>query len=379
MDDREERVELVARDSAGPAGLWGDVAADGLPGMIGAAPVMLELARLVRRVARLPVAVLLRGESGTGKDLVARAIHALSARRAEPFVAINSAGLDDQLGQSTLFGHVRGAFTGAAVRREGCFRKAHRGTLFIDEIGAMPLAVQAMLLRVLETGVVTPLGGDTQTHVDVRVVAATCEGLEDRVGEGAFRADLYQRLAGCVVVVPPLRERLEDLPRLCEAGLADLFPGMALSRAALDALARHGFPGNVRELRNVLVQAALGADGGVIEACHVRAVLSARRSPSVRPPPTDRPAPKLGDEALLAILAKCDGSLSAGARCAGLPRSTFRDRVHKAQVRQRAREQRGVARPQNSPTSAAPRPSLPMAGTSMIEPAWPAESSESTK
>src|SRR5262245_2650680 len=162
-----------------------------LPGMIGRAPAMLRLGALVQKVASLSVPTLVRGESGSGKELVARAIHALSARSEGPFVAINAATLEGDLAASALFGHSRGAFTGASQERQGAFRRADGGTLFIDEVGSLPLKVQAALLRVVEEGAVRPLGDDRVVAADVRIVAATCEPLEAMVDRGQFRTDLY--------------------------------------------------------------------------------------------------------------------------------------------------------------------------------------------
>ena len=185
-----------------------------LDGVIGGAAAMLRMASSVRKIAALRLPVLLRGESGTGKDLVARAVHDESPRAARPFVAINAATISRELAESELFGHQRGAFTGAVRDRRGAFREASGGTLFLDEIASLSLEVQAKLLRVVEEGMVRPLGAESSTPVDVRLVVATCEPLERMVKERLFRADLYERIAVCVVQVPALRERSEDIPAL---------------------------------------------------------------------------------------------------------------------------------------------------------------------
>ncbi|MBW2524921.1 MAG: sigma-54-dependent Fis family transcriptional regulator [Deltaproteobacteria bacterium] len=288
-----------------------------LPGLIGDAPPMQQLARLVRRCARLRMPVLLRGESGTGKDLVARAIHAVGQGPATPYVPINGATLRSDLAGSELFGHLRGAFTGAVRERLGAFQRANRGTLFLDEVAALPLAVQAALLRVVEDGLVTPVGSDTPRAVTVRLVAATCEPLEEHVRAGRFRADLYQRLASCVVEVPPLRRRLADLPALAEHLLAtsELGPHR-LDEAAYEALRAHRWPGNVRELRNVLVQAALEADGQRIGLAEVAQVLASRRTSYRR---------RLTPEQARQLLAQAGGNVSKAARRARMARTTFRD------------------------------------------------------
>ncbi len=207
-----------------------------LPGLVGGSPAMRALAAGVRKVAPLRLPVLLRGESGTGKDLVARALHEASGRAGGPFVVLNAAAIARELAESELFGHRRGAFTGAVRDRRGAFREADGGTLFLDEIGAVPLELQAKLLRVVEEGVVRPVGGEATVQVDVRLCVATCEPLEAMVAARRFRADLYERLAVCVVVVPPLRERAEDIPALSRhllatSDLGDPRPPLAGQRA----------------------------------------------------------------------------------------------------------------------------------------------------
>jgi DNA-binding NtrC family response regulator len=291
--------------------------------MLGDSRPMQELAAVVERVARLRVPALLRGESGSGKELAARALHALSKRSAGPFVAINGASLSESLAASTLFGHVRGAFTGANNPRVGAFRRADGGTLFVDEIASVPRPTQALLLRVLEDFAVTPVGGDASAEVDVRLVTATCEDLELAVHRGQFRADLYQRIATCIVRIPPLRRRIADLPVLAEAALEQT-PGLSLAPGATSALQRHPFPGNVRELRNIVLQAAIHADGDVITADDLARVLAYRGAQ------TATVAPDITHAAALALLARAAGNISEAARMAGLPRSTFRDRLRKA-------------------------------------------------
>jgi hypothetical protein len=293
--------------------------ADGgrLPGVIGSSLAMRRLAAAVRGVGPLRLPVLLRGESGTGKDVVARAIHSESARGRKPFVVLNAATIRPELAESELFGHERGAFTGAVRERRGAFREAHQGTLFLDEIAALPLDVQAKLLRAVEQGTVRPLGGEADARIDVRLVAATCEPLEQMVRERAFRADLYERLAVCVLRLPPLRDRADDIPALArhllgtsEVGQRDLAP------CALAALRRHPWPGNVRELRNVLVQAAIACPQGPLRAQHVYDVLVARDEAGGR---------KLTPEDAVRIFEECDYNVSAAARRADLPRTTMRD------------------------------------------------------
>jgi DNA-binding NtrC family response regulator len=317
-----------ARDDGAPA-RWPRIgAADAagaqrrLPGLVGDAPPMRRLTQLVERVAPLEAPVLVRGESGSGKELVARALHQWSRRAAGPYVTVNAATLGEDLGGSALFGHARGAFTGAHEARSGAFRRAHRGTLFIDELGSLPLRVQATLLRAVEEGVVQPLGEDRSHAVDVRLVAATCEPLEHMVARGAFRADLYQRLSVCVLAVPALRERLSDLPALVRylvsaSGMGDY----RVADDAIDLLQHYSFPGNVRELRNVLTQAAICASSGSIGAAEVAEALAQRSTPL---------KPRLTPEEALSLLDEHGGNISAAARSAGVPRTSFRDLARRA-------------------------------------------------
>jgi len=238
--------------------------------LIGATAPMQRLFDMVGRIADRPLAVLLLGETGTGKTAVARSIHEQSGRRGGPFVAINCAALPAELVESTLFGHVKGAFTGAHRDAAGVFRQADGGTLLLDEIGEMPLALQPKLLHALETGTVRPVGGDREVPVDVRLVTATHRALFDDLGD-RFREDLYYRIAGIELTVPPLRERAADLPLLAARILAE--PSTAaparLTGAAARVLAAHAWPGNVRELINVLTRAAALAGDDPIDVDHV--------------------------------------------------------------------------------------------------------------
>jgi transcriptional regulator with GAF, ATPase, and Fis domain len=232
-----------------------------MPEVIGDSDELLGVVETLRRVARTECSVLITGETGTGKELFARAVHRASSRRGAPFVAVNCAAIPDTLLETELFGHVKGAFTGAAAARAGRFMAADGGTIFLDEIGDLPPAAQAKLLRVLESRAVSPLGADAEIAVDVRVVAATHRDLETMVAAGTFRADLYFRLAVVPVALPPLRERGEDLRLIAEACLARL--GAQLGRPvcldadALDRLREHHWPGNVRELSHVMERAAI--------------------------------------------------------------------------------------------------------------------------
>ena len=237
-----------------------------------------HLRRVVSDITRLhrfgSTSVLITGESGTGKELVARAIHHQSPRARGPFIAINCAAIPEALAESTIFGHVKGAFTGAATERKGAFELADGGTLFLDEIGDMPALLQAKLLRVLEESEVTPVGAGAATRVDVRVVSATNATLEEKVAAGEFRADLFYRLARYVVETPPLRDRPEDLPLLAAHFLRLFANEMGAAPPALDSdalalLRSHPFPGNIRELKNTLERALILSGGKTIGRDHL--------------------------------------------------------------------------------------------------------------
>jgi DNA-binding NtrC family response regulator len=231
-----------------------------IEGLVGQSAAMLELARLVRLVAPTSATVLIEGETGSGKEVVAQAVHRLSARSRKPIVVLNCAAIPEALLEAELFGHARGAFTGAVSSRTGRIEAADGGTLFLDEIGEMPLALQAKMLRFLECGELQRVGENEPVRVDVRVVAATHQHLEERVAQGSFRLDLYHRLAVFPVEVPPLREHLEDLPALAEHLLAELgkrSPRKRMADGVMAALQAHSWPGNVRELAHVLERATI--------------------------------------------------------------------------------------------------------------------------
>jgi len=231
-----------------------------LPEMVGTGEAMEELARLIRLVAPRSTTVLIEGETGTGKEVVARAVHRLSDRAGKPFVVLNCAAIPEALLEAELFGHTRGAFTGAVQSRTGRIEAAHGGTLFLDEIGEMPLALQAKMLRFLECGELQRVGDNETMRVDVRVVAATHQPLEQGAEEGTFRLDLYHRLAVFPVEVPALRTRMEDLGLLAEHFLEQMGQEMPRKRLTIEAEARlheHHWPGNVRELMHVLERGAI--------------------------------------------------------------------------------------------------------------------------
>ena len=266
MDALEEgvrRCSLVARDLVQGARVRAGSR------LVGVGPAMEKLREDIELVARTDFLVLVTGETGTGKELVARAVHAESARRDEPLLYVNCAALPEALAESELFGHTKGAFTGAVDDRPGKFEVAHGGTLFLDEVGELPLSIQAKLLRVLQEGEIQRVGSDRTFAVDVRIIAATNRKLEDEVAAGRMREDLYHRLMVYPLRVPPLRERREDLPVLvgafCDRARRQLGLGAVRMREdALAVLAEHDWPGNVRELENLVSRAVLRASAGVV-------------------------------------------------------------------------------------------------------------------
>jgi formate hydrogenlyase transcriptional activator len=243
--------------------------AQGLGEIIGQSSALRDVLNTVLHVAPTDTTVLIQGESGTGKELLARAIHRLSARSQGPLVKVNCGAMPVTLVESELFGHERGAFTGATQRRVGRFELAHRGTLFLDEVGELPLEAQAKLLRVLQEREFTRVGGSQTVSVDVRVIAATNRDLRALVAAGAFRLDLFYRLEVIPIYAPPLRERKEDIPLLAAACIRRLSQRLkrdirGITREGLDALMSYDWPGNVRELENVIERAAILADGPVL-------------------------------------------------------------------------------------------------------------------
>ena len=244
--------------------------------IIGRSPVFLQALEMVSRVGPSRATVLLEGESGTGKELFARALHEASPRARAPLVVVECASLTENLFESELFGHERGAFTGANVSRIGLVESASGGTLFLDELGDIPLTMQVKLLRLLESGTYRRVGSTELRSTDVRIVSATHRDLRSMVANGTFREDLYYRLSTFPIQLPPLRQRVEDIPLLATALLSRVSPQrhMSISETALAYLSTYTFPGNVRELRNIMERAALLSDGTVIERAHVERSIS---------------------------------------------------------------------------------------------------------
>ncbi len=310
---------------------------------LGRSLAMRRVFGVLERVAQTDATVLLMGETGTGKELLAEAVHLASPRKDKRFVVIDCSAVAPNLIESELFGHARGAFTGAVAERSGAFLQADGGTVFLDELGELPLELQSRLLRVLETGDVKRVGEDTVRKVDVRVVAATHRDLEAEVAAKRFREDLFYRLAVVTVKVPALRERLDDLPLLAEHFVsAHGRPAFNFSEALLSRLAAHRWPGNVRELRNVVERALAGGGlelGATAGLGAQSAAPVAGSGPDVANLPFKEAKEKLVDaftrEYFTALLAKCDGNVSEVARTAGIARSHVHELLTKYSLKAR--------------------------------------------
>jgi DNA-binding NtrC family response regulator len=306
-----------------------DIPAEARRGIVAESGLMRAVLRDAFRVAASDANVLLTGESGTGKEVVARFIHGNSPRREKPMVAINCAAIPATLLASELFGHEKGAFTGAVARREGRFREAEGGTLFLDEIGDMPLELQPALLRAIENDVITPVGSDREVQVDYRLLAATNHDLLQELEEGRFREDLYYRLSVITIELPPLRERVEDLLPLARHFLAEAHgEHKRLSRAAANALTGYRWPGNVRELANAMEHARLLAPAEVVLPEHLPpAVRDVASRTGTRPqeaieaaPPSPRTLEETEVEAIRRALEQTGGNRTHAAELLGITR-----------------------------------------------------------
>ncbi|HYQ46817.1 MAG TPA: sigma-54 dependent transcriptional regulator [Polyangiaceae bacterium] len=301
-------------------------------------PAMRHVFDLLDPLARAEVTITLTGETGTGKDVLARTIHERSARQGGPFVVFDCGAVAQNLAESELLGHERGAFTGAVSAHRGAFERADGGTLFLDELGELPLDLQTRLLRVLSNSSLRRVGGTKDLPVDVRVIAATNRDLRAEVAAGRFRQDLYFRLATAVVQVPPLRARLEDIPLLVERLLEDLDrPGIQLSQDALALLVSKSWPGNVRELKNNLAFALAFLDGSVLEARH----LSMSSAPEAKADLAHLPLGGLKLESIERVaieqtLAQARGNKSRAAQILGIAPSTLYEKLKKYQQTEEA-------------------------------------------
>jgi DNA-binding NtrC family response regulator len=317
----------------------------GFENLIGAGKPMQEVFSTIQKVAETDLTVLIRGESGTGKELVAQALHNRSARKGRPFVAVNCAAISQELVESELFGHEKGAFTGADARRQGRFEAADGGTIFLDEIGDMAPDTQAKVLRVLQERSFERVGGVKPIQVDVRVVAATHRDLETDVASGRFREDLYYRLKVVELALPPLRERPEDIPALAQRFLEDVTERLGREKKQMDEcamarLVRYSWPGNVRELQNAIEQAAVLCPGDTIEESDLKLNESKSSSADVAPS-LDLPfgdAKKRAVETfehgfLLEALRNHDGNISRAAESIGMVRQSLQQKIRELGLR----------------------------------------------
>ncbi|HEY0482646.1 MAG TPA: sigma 54-interacting transcriptional regulator [Kofleriaceae bacterium] len=295
-------------------------------------PAMVQLVSLVRRLARTELPLSITGETGVGKEIFARMLHALSPRSAGPFVVVNCPAIPESLAESELFGHVRGAFSGADRDLPGALESSHGGTVFLDEVADMPLGVQAKLLRFLDDKQVTPVGARQAIALDVRVVAATNGDLREAIAAGRFRADLFHRLSGAALVIPPLRERPRDVPVLFRRFAAELCsklgrPALAVAAETDAALAAHGWPGNVRELRHAVEHAVAFAES-VIEPAHLPFPSAGAAPPGSRSPPDlHADVAELERRRILETLERTGGNQTQAARLLGISRMTLSQRL----------------------------------------------------
>ncbi|MDX6693948.1 MAG: hypothetical protein QOF02_1551 [Blastocatellia bacterium] len=304
--------------------------------LVGDSEPMRQIYALIEQVAPSSASVLITGESGTGKELVARTIHNLSPRKSAPFIAINCSAIPETLMESELFGHEKGAFTGAAARRQGCFELANGGTLLLDEIAEMPTLLQAKLLRVLEERALRRLGSTHEIKVDVRLLAATNKNPLDAVEAGTFREDLLYRLNVIALELPPLRQRTEDLPLLAQHLVTQLSerhhrPARVLSPAAIEALQTHTWPGNVRELRNAVERAVILCSGEVIERHHLAPYSveqrTRARSDDTLTLPIGTPLEEMERHMILRTLQKMENNKTRAAAMLGISLKTLHNKL----------------------------------------------------
>lgn len=319
-ENRQLREKLAGRDD--------------LKNLVGMSPKMERLFASVRKVADTEATVLITGESGTGKELVARAIHTLSSRKSAPFIAINCAAIPRDLLESELFGHTKGAFTGAVKDRVGKFQLADRGTLFLDEVGDLPIELQPKLLRALQERIVEPLGGGKAQKIDVRVVAATNQDLEGAIADGSFREDLYYRLSVIPIHLPPLRERKEDIPLLVRHFINKLGQAnVTFTKGTLDALAMYSWPGNVRELENAIERLLIMRRGDEIGQDDLPGKILDERTNKKRMifvlPDEGYPLEQLEKEVVEESLTRNNWNQTAAARFLGIPRHVLVYRMEK--------------------------------------------------
>jgi DNA-binding NtrC family response regulator len=325
------RIEDKRRLESENAGLKDYIATGAGGRIIGTSDEVKRVREIIAGLATSDAAVLVRGESGTGKELVARAIHAASKRADGPFIALNCAAIPETLLESELFGHEKGAFTGAVRRKHGHLQLSDRGTLFLDEVGDLPLSLQAKLLRVLETGSVTPLGSEKEVRVDFRLISATHQPLEEAIADGTFRDDLYYRLNVFPIVLPPLRDRPGDIVELATHFLESMGrPAGDLGDDALARLRAYRWPGNIRELRNVLERATILRPGGRIGADDIMIMETATRGQTSTASPVDTLNLAEAERQLIRrALDAASGNKSEAARLLGITRRALYGRLER--------------------------------------------------
>ena len=346
MSDLSVEVARLARSSENRL-LFSD--------LVAVAPQTREAIALARRVARSDIPVLIEGESGTGKEVFARAIHGSSDRAGAPFVAVNCGALPSQLVESILFGHEKGAFTGATTRRPGKFQEASGGTLFLDEVGELPPEAQVKLLRAIQTGEIDPVGANQPVKVDIRLISATNRDLKQMIRGGTFREDLFYRLSVFPLVLPPLRQRRDDLPGLARMFLkrfavAEGIPIDGFSQAALELIARAPWPGNVRQLENTIHRAVVMADGSQIQPADLHGITAETEAAALRHDAVEGPAVakactaflrddghikrllEIEQEAITRALTLYRGRMSETARRLGIGRSTLYRKIDDYQI-----------------------------------------------
>lgn len=320
-----DELEAVITDTIGPAVSRSSHAADKIPqlppGIVARSSAMRHLVEQIAIVAPSDVSVLVSGESGTGKEVVAHLLHSWSLRAQQPMIAANCAGMPESLIESELFGHVKGAFTGATEGRKGLFRAACGGTLFLDEIGELPLHLQPKLLRALETGQITPVGSDKSVTVDTRLIAATNRNLAEAVSEDQFREDLYFRINVVELIVPPLGERRDDIVALARQFAAEFAGGaVRLSPQAVQCLLAHPWTGNVRELRNAIQRACLLCRGDIIMPEHLPPRIAALATRVEQPEPAAGRLSQVEKATILSTLEECNGNRTHAAKKLGISR-----------------------------------------------------------
>jgi len=313
-----------------------------------ASAAMREIRTLVEKIAPGTISVLVLGETGVGKEVLAESVHRASKRASQPFLKLHCAALSETLLESELFGHERGAFTGAVAAKQGLLETAHGGTVFLDEIGELPLTIQVKLLRVIEERAVLPVGGLVPRPIDVRFIAATNRDLEREVERGVFREDLYFRLSGVSIVVPPLRERVDEIAPLATSFVASVWrkldreePPPTLTREALALLESYAWPGNIRELRNFVERATLLCAGTAITPAHLPGERIAAK-PNRRPlaETVRREVESVEKQQILDALADCAGNQTHAAKLLGISRATLVNRLNTYGIK-RPRKPRG--------------------------------------